>query len=615
MAGGGRIDSASAKGLGSSGIYGSGKMLTFWILLLFNGDGITIVVTPLVILGDKNVAELLEVSIPVLNLTMESVTDDTFKEIESLKYRIIITSPERVLTDHRFFELWKSKKFVNKLHSFIFDEAHCIVQWSGEFCPEYTDLGRLRWLLPSVLFYAVSATLPSHTLKRMQTALHMRQDNTREIRLSNDWPNINLLTLRMQDPVNSCYDILHVLSFDGNPPPPLFMVSCNDRKETERLCQFAHLQAPPDLARNLLWFHSGMSTRFWMDTIRKLRSHEIWGIFCTDAAGMAFQWKYTDSLCTLWQHLGRAERDPSNEATGIYIVKPSYMDDQRVQAEKRAAIRAEKAQQRQQGLDAGTATDAATSQVKTVPRKRPCCPHDQCVTDTPRPAGTLIMFEDCHKDVEEAAMDAYINAHLRGICRCGVSDEFFDNRLASPSMACPYTNCPCCAVKVPRFCCDTCNPDSFVLLSPSTTALKQTWALNKFKVMDYILSETDKKLKTALQNWRGTQLSGTVGDNDMFRPQLIMTDDVLDRLVGLAHYSKVSDLTSIRTQVSWRHVDLWGADVLDIIKTYYPLDEPTSPRPALQAVDKLPGPSVVQPPSNAPTATVSSSRDIKCMRE
>ncbi|KAH9054989.1 hypothetical protein EDB87DRAFT_1567823 [Lactarius vividus] len=37
---------------------GSGKMLTLWIPLLFNGDGISIVVTPLNVLGEKNISEL-----------------------------------------------------------------------------------------------------------------------------------------------------------------------------------------------------------------------------------------------------------------------------------------------------------------------------------------------------------------------------------------------------------------------------------------------------------------------------------------------------------------------------------------------------------------------------
>jgi len=60
---------------------GSGKTLTFWIPLLFNGDGITIVITPLNILGNKNVVELSAVSIPAINLTMSSVLEGTFKVV------------------------------------------------------------------------------------------------------------------------------------------------------------------------------------------------------------------------------------------------------------------------------------------------------------------------------------------------------------------------------------------------------------------------------------------------------------------------------------------------------------------------------------------------------
>lgn len=96
------------------------------------------------------------------------------QEIESLKFHVVITSPERILNDRRFLDLWKSKRFVNKLRSIIFDEAHCISQWSGEFWPEYADMGRLRWLLPGhVVFYVVSATLPCHVLEHVKTILHM----------------------------------------------------------------------------------------------------------------------------------------------------------------------------------------------------------------------------------------------------------------------------------------------------------------------------------------------------------------------------------------------------------------------------------------------------------
>jgi hypothetical protein len=126
------------------------------------------------------------------------------------------------------------------------------------------------------------------------------------------------------------------------------------------------------------------------------------------------------------------------------------------------------------------------------------------------------------------------------------------------------------------------------------------------------MTDVDDRLKAALQEWRSDQ----IGDDEMFGPQLIMTDDVLDRLVGLAHSGRVSDLASIHTQVSWRHIDIWGADILDIIKKYFPdvddVVEAESPRPVLQASENLPGPSSW--PSDTPSTAPSGSRVPKPMR-
>ena len=58
---------------------GSGKTLTFWIPLLFNNNGIIIIITALNILGDKNVEELLRLGITAANVTGASATDDLFK--------------------------------------------------------------------------------------------------------------------------------------------------------------------------------------------------------------------------------------------------------------------------------------------------------------------------------------------------------------------------------------------------------------------------------------------------------------------------------------------------------------------------------------------------------
>ncbi|KAF8264330.1 P-loop containing nucleoside triphosphate hydrolase protein [Lactarius quietus] len=524
---------------------GSRKTLTFWIPLLFNGDGLIIVVTPLIVLGEKNVGELSFrlrhnislVSILAINLTSSSVLDETFKDIESLKFCVVITSPERILNDRHFLDLWKTKTFVNKLRCIIFDEAHCISQWSGEFWPEYAEVGRLRWLLPKhVVFYGTSATLPCHVLDHVKTILHMRPESTREIRLTSDRPNIHLVTLEMLDPLSSCHDTLCVFRFDGDPPPPPFMVFCNDRKETEHLFQYACLHAPAELTDKL---------------------REIWGIFCTDTAGMGLdvhdiqvvvQWRYMPSLCTLWQRLGRAVRDPSNEATGIYVVEPQYTDHHRKRAEQRAAERMER--EKKKGLQRET-----------------------------------------ESDYKEAAMDTYINAHSQGICRRKVSEEFFGNmpsecrnllpgcsridpHLASPSLACSNEGCPCCVATVSGLCCDTCNPGSFILPAPTTTAPRQTCAHNRFKVnkSKCKMTDADDSLTSALQEWRDAQLTSLgfpVGD-EMYGSQLIMTDNILECLVELAHFNQLVDLASIKAQVNWCYSDLWGTQILEIIKKHAP---------------------------------------------
>ncbi|KAM6498790.1 P-loop containing nucleoside triphosphate hydrolase protein, partial [Amanita muscaria] len=120
---------------------------------------------------------------------------------------------------------------------------------------------------------------------------------------------------------------------------------------SEHVAKHLRCKLGPDLDKNIVWFHSGMSPEFRRDAIEKLKDGHIWGIICTDAAGMGLdigdielvvQWKYTASICTLVQRLGRSARHPNVEATGIYLVESQYFDESRERLRQAAEKRAQK---------------------------------------------------------------------------------------------------------------------------------------------------------------------------------------------------------------------------------------------------------------------------------
>lgn len=185
----------------------------------------------------------------------------------------------------------------------------------------------------------------------MREKLKLRDDATTVVRCSNDRPNIELLVEEMRHPASSFYDLRRVLCMDQRATPPKFMVFLNKRRDSEKAVEEMWKELPQPLHHKLVWFHSGMSTYFKEKTIEQLRSGEIWGLICTDAAGMVcvvgihsfveftffqgldlpdvevvVQLRYVPSLCTLMQRLGRGARGPGTTARGIYLVEPVHFD-------------------------------------------------------------------------------------------------------------------------------------------------------------------------------------------------------------------------------------------------------------------------------------------------
>ncbi|KAI0309164.1 P-loop containing nucleoside triphosphate hydrolase protein [Amylostereum chailletii] len=156
------------KNIVCSAATGFGKSLTFMMPLLFDDKSIIVVVTALNILGGQTVETLA-------------------KEIREGRHRLVVVNPEVMMEhDGHFDRLWKNKAFTDRLPSLVSDEAHCISVWGG-FRPEYREISRLRYLLPSSVHYCLlSATLSPPVLDNISEVLNLNASNTVSFLRQND---------------------------------------------------------------------------------------------------------------------------------------------------------------------------------------------------------------------------------------------------------------------------------------------------------------------------------------------------------------------------------------------------------------------------------------------
>lgn len=225
---------------------GAGKTLTFWIPLLMaleDGmkDPMVIIVTPLNLLSEQNIASLAKVNIPAVAVSRETASAELFKVSGR---RAITINPEILMSNDNFMDLWKKRKFTSRILDFTFDESHCISQWA-DFRKEYKNIGALRYIVPNrIPFYVPSATLPTPVLQDIVNTLKLRQDQTKKIICSNDRPEIALVVRPLLHPADSYCDLDFLIPKgwkDGDPDPQSFLVFFDNKKEAEAAA--LHLKA------------------------------------------------------------------------------------------------------------------------------------------------------------------------------------------------------------------------------------------------------------------------------------------------------------------------------------------------------------------------------------
>ena len=147
---------------------GAGKSICFQIPALI-GEGLTIVVSPLVALMEDQVASLKldGVAAETINSSHDrEVNIASWQRIAAGEVRLLYISPERLMTGRMLSALNRLK-----VDHIAIDEAHCISRWGPSFRPDYEELTRLSDLFPKVPISAFTATADEGTRQDIASKL------------------------------------------------------------------------------------------------------------------------------------------------------------------------------------------------------------------------------------------------------------------------------------------------------------------------------------------------------------------------------------------------------------------------------------------------------------
>jgi ATP-dependent DNA helicase RecQ len=182
---------------------GGGKSLCYQVPAIVRhraGQGVTVVVSPLIALMHDQVGALHEagVSAAFLNSTLDG---DEARRVErdlmSGKLTLLYAAPERILTP-RFMAMLATLHERGRLGLFAIDEAHCVSQWGHDFREEYLGLSALHEQFPGVPRLALTATADDHT--RADIIQRLKLEDARLFVASFDRPNIRYTIVEKDDP-------------------------------------------------------------------------------------------------------------------------------------------------------------------------------------------------------------------------------------------------------------------------------------------------------------------------------------------------------------------------------------------------------------------------------
>ena len=283
---------------------GAGKSLCYQVPALL-GDGLTLVVTPLISLMQDQVGALRRrgIAAAYVNSQLDAGQRRVILDAATAgRLALLYCAPERLGSLTR-----RLSAAGTRVALLAIDEAHCITEWGSEFRPVYRRLGMFRSLLgrPPTIALTGSATLAARA-----DILHvLRMPDAEVVVTSFDRPNLHFNVRRVRDDRERFATIRQRVRDAAGAS----LIYAPTRRLTElvtRALLRSSVRAAP--------YHAGLSPSIRRRVLRAFLADQVHVIVATSAFGMGIDkpdvrqvlhWGPSPTLEAYYQEAGRAGRD------------------------------------------------------------------------------------------------------------------------------------------------------------------------------------------------------------------------------------------------------------------------------------------------------------------
>ncbi|KAG8730294.1 hypothetical protein FRC10_002924 [Ceratobasidium sp. 414] len=343
-----------------------------------------------------------------------------------------------------------------------------------------------------------------------------------------------------------------------------------------------------------------MTHGFNEDAMAKLQSGELYGIVCTDVAGMGIdildidftvQYQLAEDYPMICQRNGRSARGKDKKGKSLVLFESRFLHKEKKPGHsKKQALEDKEAELTPAKWCCVAGSMSRALQVsKPVNTKQTATP----VAKISKPK-VKKRSRKCVDDLDQV-VDLFINTHLHTDgpkCQREPGNQFFANP-AVPKDGDPNYCCPrCCPPPPPHAeCCDVCNPALADFLSTKMDKLKRPPHQHAPTTLDEDNSndwtDVDHGLEEALFIWQDELAEAKWGPYHPVGGLGIIDDEQIEQIVRLTRHQLIPTMEDFERELKWLYMPEHGTEVLTMVHSSHPPPPPPPPEPVLAATTTL----------------------------